>query len=136
MRKLLITAFTGAGVLHFVAPEPFDSIVPPLIPGSARFWTYASGAVELVTAALLAYPRTRRTGGLTAAGLLLAVWPANIYMAGLWRDEVWWKKMIALARVPLQLPMITGAWRIWRSADSGNTYTNADNGEGAQAQRV
>ncbi|AGF72734.1 DoxX family protein [Corynebacterium halotolerans] len=135
MRKLLTTAFTGAGILHFVRPEPFDSIVPPPIPGSARFWTYTSGAVELVTATLLAYPRTRRAGGLAATGLLLAVWPANIHLVGLWRDEVWWKKMIALARVPLQLPMITGAWRIWRSADNDDT-SSANNDDGARTQRV
>ncbi len=115
MRRLLIGAFTGAGILHFLKPEPFDSIVPPQVPGTARFWTYASGVAELGAAALLAHPRTRRVGGLAAAGLLLAVWPANIHMARLWRDEARWKQTIALARVPMQLPMIAGAWRIWRA---------------------
>ena len=33
----------GMGVLHFVAPKPFDSIVPAELPGSPRFYTYASG---------------------------------------------------------------------------------------------
>ena len=43
----------GMGVLHFVAPKPFDSIIPEELPGSARFYTYASGVAELGTGALL-----------------------------------------------------------------------------------
>jgi uncharacterized membrane protein len=29
----------GMGVLHFVAPKPFDAIVPRSLPGSPRTWT-------------------------------------------------------------------------------------------------
>jgi len=28
-----------AGILHFVSPESFESIVPRLLPGLGRFWT-------------------------------------------------------------------------------------------------
>ena len=37
------------GILHFVAPKPFDSIIPAELPGSARFYTHASGVAELGT---------------------------------------------------------------------------------------
>lgn len=114
MRKLLTAAFFGAGVLHVIRPAPFDSIVPPQLPGSRRFWTYASGAAELVTAALLSRPATRRAGGLISAGLLAAVWPANFYMVWLWRNESRWRRALALGRLPLQVPMILAAVRIWR----------------------
>ena len=60
------------GVLHGVAPQPFDTIVPPWLPGSARFWTYASGAAELAVGAAVAVPRTRRLGALAAAALFVA----------------------------------------------------------------
>ncbi|MGD7001023.1 DoxX family protein [Corynebacterium halotolerans] len=117
MRKLLTATFLGAGVLHFVRPKPFDSIVPPQIPGPARWWTYASGVAELSAATLLIVPRTRRLGGLFSAGLLTAVWPANFYMTWQWRKKVWWKQAGVWLRLPLQLPMIQGAWRIWEDTD-------------------
>src|SRR5699024_4393252 len=80
----LATLLGAAGVLHFARPAPFDSIVPPALPGPARTYTYASGAAELATAALLAVPRTRRLGGIAAAALFVAVFPANLQMAYDW----------------------------------------------------
>jgi hypothetical protein len=59
---------TVAGIAHFVAPKLFDDIVPRSLPGSQRNWTYLSGAVELAVGAAVAVPRTRRLGGLLAAG--------------------------------------------------------------------
>lgn len=35
------------GTVHFLAPTPFDTIVPAELPGSARFYTYASGVAEI-----------------------------------------------------------------------------------------
>ena len=67
----------GAGALHMVRPEHFDTIVPTALPGPARGYTYASGVAELAVAALLAVPRTRRLGGLAAAALFVAVFPAT-----------------------------------------------------------
>lgn len=74
LQKSLAPALATVSMLHFVRPKPFDGIVPPQLPGSQRFYTYASGVAELTTAALLAAPRTRKVGGLSAAVLLTAVW--------------------------------------------------------------
>ena len=54
----VVTAgFLGTtGVLHFAKPEHYDAIVPRALPGSARFYTYASGAAELGIAGLLTRP--------------------------------------------------------------------------------
>lgn len=114
LQKSLAPALATAGMLHFVRPKPFDGIVPPQLPGSQRFYTYASGVAELTTAALLAAPRTRKVGGLSAAVLLTAVWPANMYMAWLWRRKPWYLQFITIARVPLQVPMIRAAWGIYK----------------------
>ena len=51
-----------AGVMHFVSPQFFNDIVPPWLPPSESFWTYVSGAVELVIAWLLLRPSQRRIG--------------------------------------------------------------------------
>nr|WP_245354344.1 hypothetical protein [Brachybacterium sacelli] len=105
----------GAGLLHVARPAPFDSIVPPALPGSARGYTYASGAAELGVAGLLAIPRTRRLGGLAATALFIAVFPANIQMAYDWRHARPRKRVIAYGRLPLQGVLIAQALHVARS---------------------
>ena len=106
----------GIGVGHFAAPKPFDTIVPAELPGSPRFYTYASGVAEVGIGAMLLAPRTRRTGALAAIALFLAVYPANINMVRLWWDKGWPARIAALARLPFQFPMIAQAIRIRRNA--------------------
>lgn len=112
--RVLASLFGTAGVLHFVKPEPFDTLVPPQLPGTRRFYTYASGVAEVATAALLANPSTRREGGLATVLLSLGVWPGNMYMAWLWRHKSWYWQLISLGRLPLQIPLITSGWSIYR----------------------
>lgn len=109
-------SLAGMGALHFVAPKPFDSIVPPNLPLglTPRRATQLSGVAELTTAALLAAPRTRRLGGAAATALFLAVFPANIHMAQQWSDKPLPLRLGAYARLPLQVPMITTAVKIAR----------------------
>jgi uncharacterized membrane protein len=106
----------GMGVLHFVAPKPFDTIVPAELPGSARFYTLASGVGEAATGALLLVPRTRRLGAVAAVALFLAVFPANVNCIRLWWSKGWPARVAAMVRLPLQVPMITGALKIYRNA--------------------
>ncbi|TWS26282.1 hypothetical protein FK268_03335 [Tsukamurella sputi] len=109
-------SLAGMGALHFVAPKPFDSIVPPNLPLglTPRRATQLSGVAELTTAALLAAPKTRRLGGVAATALFVAVFPANIHMAQQWSDKPLPLKLGAYARLPLQLPMVVSAVRIAR----------------------
>jgi uncharacterized membrane protein len=109
----------GMGTLHFAAPKPFDAIVPVELPGSQRFYTYASGVAELGTGALLLAPRTRRIGALAAVALFVAVLPANVNMVRLWfRDPAkpLFMRIGAIARLPLQIPMIAIALKIFRNS--------------------
>ncbi len=107
---------TTVGILHFAAPKPFDTIVPAELPGSARFYTHASGVAELGTAALLAVPQTRRLGATVAMALFLAVFPANVNMVRLWWGKPWPMRLAAIARLPLQIPMIVLANRVRRAS--------------------
>nr|WP_198529419.1 MauE/DoxX family redox-associated membrane protein [Mycolicibacterium elephantis] len=106
----------GVGSLHFLTPKPFDEIVPAELPGSARFYTYASGVAELVTGALLLAPRTRRLGALAAVALFVAVFPANVNMVRLWKNKPVVMRAGALARLPLQIPMVLEALKIYRNS--------------------
>lgn len=105
------------GALHFVAPRPFDGLIPPELPGSRRAWTYGSGVVEVAVAGLLAAPATRKVGGAVATALFIGVFPGNLQMVRAWRRKpVWPYQVIAWGRLPLQVPMILAADSIRRGA--------------------
>ena len=112
---LLAGLLTFTGSTHFVAPAPYAQIVPKGLP-SPYGLVYASGIAELLCAAALALPRTRRAAGWATAALFVAVFPANITMAldsgnrsGLYQSVVW-------ARLPVQLPLICWAVAVARQA--------------------
>jgi uncharacterized membrane protein len=120
----LAVLLAGAGVTHFARPRPYDSIVPRWLPGPARGWTYASGAAELAVGAAIARPRTRRAGGLAAAALFAAVFPANVQMAIDWRHRTAPLRAAAIGRLPLQVPLIWWALRV-RGAAGGRCQPTA-----------
>jgi uncharacterized membrane protein len=96
-----------AGAAHFVIPRSYERIVPEVF-GEPAFWVRWSGVAEIVCAGLVAYPRTRRLGALAAAGVFVAVFPANVKMAldgGVPAGLAW-------ARLPLQLPLVLWACRV------------------------
>lgn len=109
--KALAGLLAVAGVAHFVAPQPFERIVPRALPRK-RELVLASGVVEIAGAAMLAHPRTRRAGGLLAAGLLVAVFPANLQMTAdvlrSRRASPWFKAGV-VGRLPLQVPAVRTA---------------------------
>ncbi|MBB2991383.1 putative membrane protein [Mycolicibacterium iranicum] len=106
----------GMGVLHFVAPKPFDTIVPEELPGTQRFYTYASGVAEIGVGALLLAPQTRKVGALSAIALYVGVFPGNVNMVRLWKDKPLPMRIGAIARLPLQVPMITQAWSVYKES--------------------
>ena len=76
---------------------------------------YASGVAELLCAAGLLHPKTRRLAGWASAALLVGVFPGNMKMAVdamKTRNPAF--KAISLARLPLQLPMIRAAVKVAR----------------------
>ena len=109
---------TLAGVMHFANPTFFDDIVPPWLPPSERFWTYASGVAELIVGPMLLIPRTRRLGALAAIVLFVAVYPANLYMLWDWRDRSAGEQFISWARLPFQFLFIWLAWKVYRRESS------------------
>jgi uncharacterized membrane protein len=102
------------GVLHFATPKGFDSIIPEEIPVSKRALTYASGAAELAIGVGLLVPRTRRASALAAAALFVAVFPANVNTVRVFKDRPIGYRLAAIARLPLQMPLITSAVRVFR----------------------
>lgn len=77
---LIAIFFTFAGVLHFVQDNSFAAIVPPLLP-FPKLIVWITGLIEIVLAVMIIMPKFRALAGAIFAPYLLAVLPANIYMA-------------------------------------------------------
>ncbi|MET8771070.1 hypothetical protein [Streptomyces sp. NPDC004658] len=114
---LLAGLLAAAGAAHFAVPRQFDAIVPRALPGPPRAWTYGSGAVELALAAGIAAPRTRALAAKAAAAFFVGVFPANVQMAVDWRDRPAPLRAAALARLPLQLPLVLWARGVARDGE-------------------
>lgn len=106
----------GMGAAHFIAPRPFDALIPASLPGSPRTWTHLSGAAELACAAAVAYPKTRRKGALATAALMVAVFPGNVKMARDWRERPLPLRAAAYGRLPFQVPLIGWALHVARTS--------------------
>ncbi|MFI9250846.1 DoxX family protein [Streptomyces sp. NPDC053069] len=112
---LLAGLLAAAGVAHFATPRPFDATIPRRLPGSPRAWTYGSGVVELALAAGIAAPRTRAVAAKAAAAFFVGVFPANVQMAADWRHRPAPLRTAALARLPLQVPLVLWARGVARN---------------------
>ncbi len=73
-------AFIIAGGLHFIVPELYVQIIPPFLPAPLAL-VYLSGLAEIAVGVGLLIPRTRRYAAWATVALLIAIFPANIYMA-------------------------------------------------------
>jgi len=111
----LIAILTTSGVLHFLRPGPFVSIVPRSLPRKKEL-VAVSGAAELACAGMLAHPAARGVGGPVTAVLFAAVFPANVSMAlRSGRRPVWYRAVLWL-RLPLQIPLVLWALRVGRES--------------------
>ena len=83
-RKLILLGlaafFINVGVDHFVNPDFYLDIMPPAFPLHAEA-VYISGFFEVLGGIGVLVPRLRKIAGWGLLALLVAVYPANIYMA-------------------------------------------------------
>ncbi len=115
LAKIVVGAFTASGTVHLVKPDVFEPLMPSWVPAH-REVIVGSGVAELLCAAGLLAPRTRSAAGYASAALLAGVFLGNVKMAvdAMGGDNTAWKAA-ALARLPLQAPLIKGALQAARS---------------------
>jgi len=111
---VLSLLYIFVGVKHFTNPNYFLAIMPPYIPYH-KFMVYLSGLLEILFALMMIFKKTRFYGCWGIIFLLIAVFPANIY---LYNSEIPQKilsvtKQEALIRLPYQLPLLLFAF--WHS---------------------
>lgn len=112
----LAGVFVFAGVMHFVKPQMFEAIVPPYLP-SPKALVLASGVAEILGGIGLLIPATRVWAGIGLVLLLVAVFPANLYMA---QEAAQFRQLAPAwalwARLPLQgvlIALVVWAAGIW-----------------------
>lgn len=111
-RYTLALVFVLAGIWHFVHPATYLAIMPPQLPRPLAL-VYLSGVFEFLGGLGLLFRRTRRWAGGGLLALLVAVLPANVYMA-LIHAELGIPGWAAWGRLPLQLPLLWWVWQVRR----------------------
>src|SRR4051794_23179896 len=80
-RAAMATAMVFGGVGHLTRPKPFVQHLPEFVPAREQV-ILGTGILEILLCAALAAPsRWRREVALALAAYLLAVFPANVYVA-------------------------------------------------------
>jgi uncharacterized membrane protein len=111
LRWLAAIGFTLAGANHFRSSGFYQRIIPPQFP-LPRLLVQVSGACEIIGGIALLIPRLRRAASWGLIALLIAVFPANLYMAAApdrFRDlhlPTW----ALWLRLPLQAALIGWIW--------------------------
>ena len=115
---LLAVFFLLAGIMHFARVDSFAAIVPPLLP-FPKVIVWVTGLMEIGFAVMILCPHFRARIGVLLSLFLLAVLPANIYMAmaGIPLGESVASPAALWFRVFLQFPLIGLIIWVTRSGD-------------------
>ena len=104
--------YVGIGIKHFTNPMWFVKIVPPSLPYKLSL-VYISGFFEILFGIMLLFPYTRYVAAWGLIMLLIAVFPANIYLAMTNGAALNTTPLIAWGRLPFQVVFIGIAY--WHS---------------------
>ena len=114
LKWLLAIAFVLAGINHFFNPAFYLRMMPPVFPAPLSL-IYLSGVFQIFFGGLLLIPKFTRFAAWSLIVLLIAVFPANLYMA---LNAGFFPEFSASAlylRLPVQLVLI--AWAFWYTSE-------------------
>ena len=81
LRIAAAAPLVASGTLHLLRPQAYLSLIPPPFPRQS-WLIVATGLPELLGAAGLFLPATRRSAALCLSLFMVAIFPANVYVAG------------------------------------------------------
>ena len=73
--------YINVGIRHFTEPNWFLHIIPPFLAFIGLELVYISGFFEILFGLMLIIPKTRQLASFGLILLLIAVYPANLYLA-------------------------------------------------------
>ena len=109
-KPLFACLFVVAGISHFRYPDIYLRIMPPLLP-QPRLLVLASGAAEVLLGLLLLFPASARPAAWGLIALLVAVFPANVFMTMHPERFARIPEWLLWVRLPLQGLLVAWAWR-------------------------
>jgi len=110
-KHLLATFMIVAGTMHFANPGFFLKIMPPYLPLHQEL-VLLSGVCEILLGVLILIPRYSNLAAWAIIGLLIAVFPANVYLFQN-QNILPTSPIIHLLRLPLQGVFIL--WAFWHT---------------------
>jgi uncharacterized membrane protein len=113
-RGIFAALFIVGGIAHFLMPNVYMRIMPPYLPYH-RALVLASGVFEVALGILLLIPRTSHLAAWGLIALLIAVFPANLFMYQ-HSEQFHVSPILLLLRLPLQGLLILWAYLYTRSA--------------------
>lgn len=99
-----------AGCNHFRNPKLYIKIIPEYFP-NRKLLNILSGLIEIILAILLCIPQFTNYAAWGIILLLIAVFPANLYMYQNKKASLGLPKWVLLLRLPLQLLLIFWAYQ-------------------------
>ena len=106
---VLGAAYVIAGVMHFVRPKWYLRMMPPYIPFHHAA-VYVSGVAEIALGVGVLIPQVSTWAAWGLVALLIAVFPANLYMFTNHERFKAVPRWLLAARLPFQLVLIAWAW--------------------------
>jgi uncharacterized membrane protein len=99
-----------AGLNHFRQPRLYLKIIPPYLP-NPNLLNKLSGVAEILLGVLVCLLFTSNYAAWGIIALLIAIFPANIYMFQNEKAALGLPKLLRLLRLPLQLGLIYWAFQ-------------------------
>ena len=110
-KYVLAIFMISAGIMHFANPKFFLNIMPPYLPLHGAL-VLVSGICEVLLGVLLLIPGYSRWAAWGIVALLIAVFPANVYLYQ-HQDILPASPIIHLLRLPLQGVFVL--WAYWHT---------------------
>ncbi len=107
---IMALLYLSAGLNHFINPRIYLKIIPPYLP-NPKLLNQLTGAAEVLLGFFLIFPNTQNYASWGIIVLLIAVFPANLFMLQNQEANFGMPKWILLLRLPLQIVLIWWAFQ-------------------------
>lgn len=124
LRVIFSISLIIVGITHFIRPEQYARIVPPIFPAYTS--VYVSGVLEILGGIGLMIPSVSVLAAWGLIALFIGVFPANIYMTlhNIKIEGIPQNQLLYWARLPLQAVLIAWAWWYTKYPKQPETQSN------------
>ncbi|RZJ65292.1 MAG: DoxX family protein [Flavobacterium sp.] len=107
---VMAVLYVGAGFNHFRTPRMYCRIIPSYFP-NPKLLNAISGAAEIILGIALCIPVLSHYAAVGIIALLIAIFPANVFMVTHDIAALGLPKWMRLLRLPLQIVLILWAYQ-------------------------